>query len=457
MFLLLPSTAFAVTKTICTSGCDYTSFASAFSSYDFAPGDILEAQADTPGGSRTFVETVTPGADDEGDSNNQFIIRGRSGDTIKIDGGTRAIDGDANNNEYITYDNFNFDGDSASEYCVVLGTTGGSNDPSSAIINGNIIQNSIWMDTICSQNIYITGCVNCQSLNNSITTADGSYSTTDGIGIYRSSGTIIDSNYVEGRNDNPGPHSDCLQSAFDENLTIRNSEFYQNNTRNNNVQIVYPQAGGYMRIYNNIIRGNGYSGVLKLRHCDPSPSNCPTEVQIYNNTIDATTETGTLAYGGIALGDHASKPTTLNIQNNIIKISINGNYPIFLENNGYTTTGIHHNILWDGSSGGDLVKDGTSSYTLSQWQAKTAGDNEGWGSIEAVPDWDANYQATSSSDNFVDVGYATDADDLFTDDKDGTGRPQGAAWDMGAYEFTGTFPPQNTPVGSPSFGGFGGF
>jgi hypothetical protein len=94
LFLMFPFVSHAVTYTVCTSGCSYTTIQDVFDNENLDAGDIVELQADTPGGSRTFSDdggfgaVAAPLGNDDG-----FTMRPRSGDTITIDGGSlgRAV------------------------------------------------------------------------------------------------------------------------------------------------------------------------------------------------------------------------------------------------------------------------------------------------------------------------------------------------------------------------------
>jgi len=74
------------TYTVCASGCTGTAIQTVMNDTDLAPGDILEIQADTPGGTKTYTETLTPEADDVGSAGNHITMQARSGDIIIIDG-----------------------------------------------------------------------------------------------------------------------------------------------------------------------------------------------------------------------------------------------------------------------------------------------------------------------------------------------------------------------------------
>ena len=53
--------------------------------------------------------------------------------------------------------------------------------------------------------------------------------------------------------------------------------------------------------------------------------------------------------------------------------------------------------------------------------------------LSASPSLDADHRPDDASDPVVAAGF--DLSSLFTTDKDGVSRPQGSAWDIGAYEF----------------------
>jgi|GEM_PF-3820786 len=82
----LSGNAKAATYSVCASGCSETTIQAVFDSNDLEPGDIVEVQADTVGGSKTYNEQVTWGGDDAGDSSSQVTLQGRSGDIVIIDG-----------------------------------------------------------------------------------------------------------------------------------------------------------------------------------------------------------------------------------------------------------------------------------------------------------------------------------------------------------------------------------
>ena len=76
LFLGFIGKASATTYTVCSSGCNQTTIQDAFNNYDLAPGDIVEVQADTPGGSKIYNEMVTWGSNDAGSVSGQVCVTG---------------------------------------------------------------------------------------------------------------------------------------------------------------------------------------------------------------------------------------------------------------------------------------------------------------------------------------------------------------------------------------------
>ena len=85
MFLGVVGEAKATTYTVCASGCSETTIQGIFDNYDLEPGDIIELQADTLGGSKVYNEMIDWESEDSGNIDNPVILRGRSGDKITID------------------------------------------------------------------------------------------------------------------------------------------------------------------------------------------------------------------------------------------------------------------------------------------------------------------------------------------------------------------------------------
>src|SRR5512138_451342 len=90
VFLLATSlaggAAFARTYTVGPSGCDATRIQDVFTGYDLSPGDVVEVQAATPGGTAVYSESVLPDSGDAGAAGNPVVLRARAGDTVILDG-----------------------------------------------------------------------------------------------------------------------------------------------------------------------------------------------------------------------------------------------------------------------------------------------------------------------------------------------------------------------------------
>jgi len=102
----LPGVGWGATYTVCPSGCTGTTPLSVINAIDLAPDDILEIQADVPGGTKTFTAKINPEADDVGAAGHPIRVIGRSGDLIILDGtgNDRAWQFDASD-VYITLEN----------------------------------------------------------------------------------------------------------------------------------------------------------------------------------------------------------------------------------------------------------------------------------------------------------------------------------------------------------------
>lgn len=110
VFFVLPENVFATTYTVCSSGCDAVLIQDVFNNNDLAPGDIIEAQADTVGGSKTFPGKIAPGTDDSGSFADYVYIRGRSGDTITLDANGASDVLDMNTDNWLHISNFTLTG-----------------------------------------------------------------------------------------------------------------------------------------------------------------------------------------------------------------------------------------------------------------------------------------------------------------------------------------------------------
>ena len=75
----------------------------------------------------------------------------------------------------------------------------------------------------------------------------------------------------------------------------------------------------------------------------------------------------------------------------------------------------------------------SANKTYAQWLAAKCGDTNSV-QTQTDPGLNATYYPDSVSDTCVDIGIDLSGTG-FDDDKAGTSRPQGSAWDIGCYEF----------------------
>ena len=90
------------------------------------------------------------------------------------------------------------------------------------------------------------------------------------------------------------------------------------------------------------------------------------------------------------------------------------------------------------------MKWGNTAYTLNAFRSANLGELN---SISGNANLASNYYEQSFSDS---INRGANLSAYFSTDKVGTIRPQGSAWDIGAYEYTGTTPPP-PPTNSTKF------
>ena len=185
-------------------------------------------------------------------------------------------------------------------------------------------------------------------------------------------------------------------------------------------------------------------------------------IQAFHNTI-YNCDRG-LALGGGADGSE----TYLYAYNNLIAdISMRGLYAYIERSYTASISQFDNNLIYEPSgAGGDVISWGwnTSSHTetLSQFQARTG---KGEGCVEANPGFvdashhDFHLQPTSPAiDTATSGGVVQQVFDTFVQlygldirqDMEGRTRPQGLAWDIGAYEYTSGSSSDTTPPGDVS-------
>lgn len=406
--------------TVCSSGCTSTTFSNLFSSIDLDPGDIVEARADTPGGSKTFYETVTPGSDDYGSEDNPLIIRARSGDTITIDGGDTRNYAFYVTGDYITIEGFSVDNTLRSAIYARFGT--GVTIDNCSVNLGEVPEQSPAQNGILGSEV-----TNFVVKNNIITTDLAAWNRqNDGIACGRCTAPTIHNNTITLRNTREAPtRNDCIETWGSSDLTITNNYCTQPGCTISigGLQLEGEEGVdlGTWTIMNNYIKGHFGSTLFVSEKTGGT-----VDVVAYNNTAISTNTT----------------PCKIHITNGVI----NG----FRNNVCYNATGssdtclsipdkavvtpanIGNNLYHDDAGGTSRVYMNGSYYGWSAWQA-TGSDIHGLNTDPVL-----NPDGTPMSNSPV-IDNGEDLSHYFTTDVTGTPRPQGSAWDIGAFELVGGY------------------
>lgn len=432
----------AATYTVCSSGCDYTSIGTVFSSRDLEPDDIVEVRADTQGGTTIFnvASAISPGANDSGSSSHPVTLKAREGDTVIIDGGGNAIYGINLNNSslnYFTVDGFIIQNFGMSH--IIMGTASTQNGM--VVKNCTININPALATTQSIHGIIVSGNGTIIE-NNTITQGEASSGTqqadaiTGGNSAVFINSPIIRNNVITIRNTAATPHVDGIQLS-----NAKNAQIYGNiislplayNYRQGIYMEFYnlvadpeiPEDFGTAYVYNNLIYGYGGSYLLQFetRHSAPATQDATVEIHVLNNTIDAFNIATSLPF----------RTTGPNIyfQNNIIFVRRSASpAAFFVSDDPQIPSRIKNNVYYvENPAGSVALIDGVSYSSWANW--RTAGyDTDGF---YANPLLDSNYHFLSATSPGVNTG--TDLSSIFTRDISGISRPQGSAWDIGAYEY----------------------
>ncbi len=249
-------------------------------------------------------------------------------------------------------------------------------------------------------------------------------------------------------------HTDIYNNHFDSGWTWENSSD------------MLHISGKYNNIYNNVFETDGWNQYIFIHTQNPAAV-IPEYNYIYNNLFyKIPTQTGWAAIvfasypGGTIRNTYIYNNTfygqrwgiNLGGDGQILNVSIKNNifWPEAVEHRhindnknlvGSGQVTLDNNFYYTGDST-TVYYTGPGNKTVAQLQALgyelngAGGGNPGFDSIANS----SGFHLTASSPSPVLNGGA-DLSSIFTTDKDGTSRPQGAAWDIGAYEYLVSGPP----------------
>ncbi|MCZ6701595.1 MAG: T9SS type A sorting domain-containing protein, partial [Ignavibacteria bacterium] len=222
-------------------------------------------------------------------------------------------------------------------------------------------------------------------------------------------------------NRDTGGHNDCIQSYRDASLTIKNNYTEQNNSKTSNAQGIYvttPLGSDTTRIYNNIFNAtlSSSNGITFNRVTGSSSA----RVQIIGNTV----------YGVNLWSQYVIKNTFDPIVKNNIGYSINGIAIVKMADNEFSNPSYIDNNIWKCDSNNPIILNGQAE-SWSSWQ--TAGfDLHSYLTDPLFNDISSNDFTLKATSDGIDNGQTLYPP--YNLDYDGTSRPRGLGWDIGAYE-----------------------
>jgi hypothetical protein len=265
-------------------------------------------------------------------------------------------------------------------------------------------------------------------------------------------------------------HCKCEQLKQDgidvgPNSTVDNNELYDVYSGGAHSDPIVVQNGGYAQVSNNFIHGEYSQGI----YIDNTGAETKTDFLIFNNVIkghgtttatmfflhpengdidDAKVYNNTLyntpALYAFRAASGSGSVTNLVIKNNIFELSGSGEEVILKSGTTFADNdAFDYNTYMVAS--GDIVDWAGTKYTLVELQALSPAreTNGQYGSPLFVNE--ANDNVHLADGDTVAIDNAATLSE-FSTDRDGENRPQGASWDMGAYEWVDSGEP-DPPAG----------
>ncbi len=276
----------------------------------------------------------------------------------------------------------------------------------------NVIAENNYITLTRRAGIYFYQTRNSKAIKNSIIVPSGSYpEQTDGIYSMDNGNNHYDGNYIIIGNEDPNPHADCIQSYRDTSLTVSNGYYEQRNNKTSNAQGIYATTGyGTFTFYNNVVYApNTKAQLICYINLDAGRAT----FRAYNNT----------AKGGQMNVFRTDDPNAV-VKNNIF-ITTGNMSMVRFDKALNTPSNIDYNIYYTPSASPVNYVGSVKTYT--NWKSMGFEKN---GSL-TDPKLDNNYVPFENSPA-IDKG--TNLGSAVSFDKNGVSRPQGSAFDIGAFE-----------------------
>lgn len=387
------------------------------------PGDTIYISGGST--SKTYYETLS--VRKSGTEANPIIITkgiaaGHNG-VVLIDGqGSRNTGIELDDRSYIVVSGFKLKGFRER----TISIDGGWGNPwpyNEATASKNIVVENmdILLDVVDSslseRGVFLQVSKNTIVRNNTIRTLEWINAQTDGIYSQYNVNPLFENNYIVLSNAEPNGHDDCIQSVYDTDLVARGNFVWQNNNKTSNAQGIYATQGiGTFRYYNNVFyAGNTTSNGLTFRRLTS------------NGTIEMI---GNTAFGERSLSLYVITEVPDPVfKNNIAYSKSPYGAGVKISNWAGNGSNIDYNVLYAPNSNHVYVVNSSSktwTYTRNLgWDAHSYNADPRFVDVASM-----NYHLQADSPA-VDSGLATS---IYSVDKDGVPRPQGAGWDIGAYE-----------------------